>query len=307
MHDSQLTLAQQLAVCQQVARLVRAKLPISGELARLANDASRTTADSARAVDPRLASGQSLAQALASDDSRRSRVLSACIAVGEQSGKVDQALESWTAMHLAASRCKQSLRTAMIYPSLLIIITLLSLSYIVWLLIPEYRTTYALFSAELPGWLELLVLVRERLGLLTVGLLILGLLPVAIWYLRRTGFDRYGLPRETANRLRCQALSTELATIGISSGMPLNQLLPLSVLACSGNQLAADESFAWLQQQQPVPPLCARHPCCLRHCMQASFLPRRRNAICCASHSTSTNAPTHWLPEPLAGYPCWSP
>jgi type II secretory pathway component PulF len=255
MGDSQLTLAQQLAVCQQVARLVRAKLPISGELARLADDASHPMVASARAVDQRLTAGQSLAQALASDDSRNSRILAACIEIGEQSGHLDQALEYWTAMHLASSRCAKSLRAAMVYPTLLIAITLLSLGYVIWQVIPEYRATYALFSSDLPSWLELLVAFRDQLGLLMLGMLLIILAPIVVWRQRRTGVDRFGLPRQPADRLRFQALATELAAMGISSQMPLKQLIELSVLASGGSRSAADESFELIQQQRRVPQL----------------------------------------------------
>ena len=98
-----LQLSERLALCQQVARLARARLPISGELSKQMQS-SKKLRQSASALDEQLQSGKSLTQALVTDDSRDSRILAACIQAGEISGRLDRTLEAWTSMHMANSR-----------------------------------------------------------------------------------------------------------------------------------------------------------------------------------------------------------
>lgn len=250
-----LTLPEQLAACQQVAQLVRSKLPLAGELTRFANQAS-SAAKAVRSVDEQLTSGRSLTDALAGEPSRDSRVLAACIEVGEQSGCLAQTLEAWTEYHLACSRYARTLRGALLYPVLLIIVMLCSIGFVVWRLIPEYQLTYAQFDAQLPTWLNALTTIREQLGWLLVGLVLAAVVPLLWWARRRRSFDRWGQPRERAARAQSQALATELLQIGVGAGVPLSRLIPYSVQASGGERAAGEQALACLQQQQPIPRLC---------------------------------------------------
>ncbi len=250
-----LTLNEQLALCRQVARLVHSKLPLEGELARLARSESSLGTSAAQRVDQQLSAGQSLSDALAAGTSRRSRSLAACIEVGERSERLDRTLDAWTDMHLASSRYGQTLRTAMVYPCLLIAVTLCSLGYVVWALIPEYRDTYAQYNARLPTWLEWLVAVRQQMGWLMIGLLLTAMAPLLWWYWRRQSFDRAGLPNEAARRARVLALSSQLLQCGVEGSVPLAALIPLCAQASGANASDAQQAFVAIGQQRSVPTL----------------------------------------------------
>ncbi|MEO8269780.1 MAG: type II secretion system F family protein [Aureliella sp.] len=251
-----LTLGEQLAVCQQVAQLVRSKLPLAGELARSAKQATSSAAQAARSVDEQLMAGKSLSEALAGEPSRNSRVLAACIEVGEQSGFLAQTLEAWSEHHLACSRYARTLRGALLYPVLLIIVMLCSIGFVVWRLIPEYQLTYAQFDAQLPTWLNALIAIHEQMGWLLGGLVIASVVPLFCWAGRRRSFDSWGQPRERAARMQTQALATELLQIGVSAGVPLSRLIPCSVQASGGQRSMGEQVLDCLQQQQPIQQLC---------------------------------------------------
>lgn len=253
MSDSSIQLRHQLALCQQVARLVRAQLPIAGQLAQSSLAGPADQASVAQQVDYQLEAGVSLKSALACDPSRDSQALAACIEVGERSGKLDSALEAWTDMHLAWSRYAQALRSALVYPCLLIGVTVVSLGYILWELIPEYGDTYVQYQTTPPIWLELLVGVREHLGWWLVLLILFALTPLVIWFVHRRRFDPDGLPRDRAKRLRVQALGTEIIQLGVTAGMPLSELLTHGVRASGGSQQSAEQAFGLLQQQLLIP------------------------------------------------------
>ena len=254
MTPMRLQLSERLALCQQVARLARARLPISGELSKQMQS-SKKLRQSASALDEQLQSGKSLSQALATDDSRDSRILAACIQAGEISGRLDRTLEAWTSMHLANSRSTKSLRAAMLYPLMLIAVTVASLGYVTYYLIPEYKKTYELFDRRMPIWLDLITRVREQFWWLVIVLAILAVAPLVIWAIRRRQFDSMGLPVDRAPRLRLQALASELASHMIDSSTPLMQIVSLSVAATGADKKRSSTAFEKLQNRTMIEPL----------------------------------------------------
>lgn len=254
MPERQLSLEQQLSICRQVARLVRAKLPIAGHLGRApAGDNSSDSA--AQMVDEQVAQGQSLATALAADDSRDSRILAACIAAGEASDALDSSLERWAGMHLANHRMRSAMRSAIFYPCLLIAATITSLSFLTWSLIPEYVATYTMFGRPIPFWLEAAVWVREHLALFVVASVLLSFLPLAYFFWRRRQHDAQGLPIDASRRMRLHALASEGAADMLSAKVPLKQVVGITVRTYGASQSQVDQAFASLQKQQHVVPI----------------------------------------------------
>jgi type II secretory pathway component PulF len=249
----QLQLSDRLALCEQVARLARARLPISGELARSVRSGRLRAA--AAQVDDQLQSGKSLVQTLANDDSRDARILAACIEAGESSGRLDRALEAWTAMHLSNSQANQSLRASMLYPLTLIVVALCSLAFVIWTLIPEYKTTYELFDRDMPLWLTMLTRLHGYFWWLISGLAILAVMPLVIWAVRRRRFDALGQPLDRARRFQLQALAAEIASLLLAKQVPLMQVVKLSVSATGASDAYATTAFDKLQTRGNLQPL----------------------------------------------------
>lgn len=255
MRQPQWNIEQQVLLCQQVARLARAKLPLIGELARSTRHLSPRVADSAEAVEAQVAAGQSLSSALAGGNSRDARILAACIEAGERSNSLDQTLELWAGMHIANSKSSKTMRAALVYPLLLIAVTLLSLGVVIWKIIPEYRSTYVMFHHEMPRWLTAIVWVREQLGPLMILLLTLMLLPLAIWWWRRRSFDARGMPREPVRRQRLEAFASNIAGYTLTGSLPLSEVVSLSTRVMGAQAGDTEQSFERLRHQQPIVPL----------------------------------------------------
>jgi type II secretory pathway component PulF len=255
MPTTPLRIEQQVLLCRQVARLVRARMPLIGELASSVQQMAPAASQSAASVETQIAGGQTLASALAGDSSRESQILSACIEAGERADALDRMLELWAEMHIANSRSSKAMLNAMTYPLLLIIVTLLSLGFVIWKIIPEYRATYELFSYEMPGWLEAIVIVREYLGGLMGLLLGLMLLPLVLWFWRRRTLDTHRVPREPARRQRLHALASDVAGYGLAAQLPLNEVVVLSTRAMHAHDSDRERAFERLQHQQPIVPL----------------------------------------------------
>lgn len=252
MENQQFTLRERLVVCQRIARLVKARLPISGSLKTTMQNSARDLSATAAAVDESVSQGKSLADAIAGDNSRDARILSACIESGEISDTLGENLESWAETHIANAKSTKAMATAMLYPFLLILITIISLGSVVWILIPEYRATYELFEQSMPSWLEMIVWVREQFGALILILMVLATLPLVVWFLRRRQFDGRGLPVEPARRLRIQALGSEVAGRLLRAEVPLEKVALLSTKAAGGTEAVTDSAFSNLRQRKAL-------------------------------------------------------
>ncbi len=248
-----LSLSEQITVCKQVSRLVHARLPIAGKLASEVSSGSASSsrpASAAEKVDQKISSGVSLAEAIAQDDSPDSRILSACIQSGEQSGTLDVVLKAWTAMHIENSTSRRAFMTAMLYPMLLILIAVLALGFLVWNLVPEYVATYLVFETRLPWWLEAVVWIRSHTAWL-VALMLLGALagPFLLFFSVQ-GRRGNGIPRDKSVAERQQALGCDLAAVLIAQDLPLEEVTRYSALACGATKDAANTALDLTRRQE---------------------------------------------------------
>lgn len=250
-----LSLPHKIVVCQHVAELIRARLPIVGELSSRVEGQTLDSASAVRSVDADLAAGLSLQDALAGDASRDARSLSACIQAGVQANRLDQSLEAWSEMHLALDRARKSLRSAMLYPVLLMLIMLISLSYLIWQSMPVYAATFQMLSPTLPLWLTIALWVRKWLALFMIAALLLTMLPLVWWFRRRKQLDAHGCSKSKTQRLYSDALAAEVARLSLIAQSPLQRTIELSVQATGANQAAVDAAFGQVQTQQLVPVL----------------------------------------------------
>ncbi|GAB5405881.1 MAG: hypothetical protein Aurels2KO_41120 [Aureliella sp.] len=256
--DKPLSLSEQISVCQQVSRLVRARLPIAGELSKSAASASTargTSTNAAQAVDDKVSSGQSLAEAIAQDDSPDSRILAACIQSGEQSGTLDVVLKGWTAMHIDNAASRRSFLVAMLYPILLVVIAVLALGFLVWHLVPEYVATFLMFENQLPWWLEAVQWVRSQTAWLILLMLAIALAGPVFLCLSGRGRSANGIPRDKSAAIRQQALGCDLAALLLNKQMPLEQVTRYSALACGASQQSAEAALELTRQQETAEPM----------------------------------------------------
>lgn len=255
MNSKPLTLQEQITVCQQVARLVHARLPLASHLSEHAQGYEAAGKKVAERVEAKISDGQSLSDAIAQDDSLESRVLAACIQAGEQSDSLDHTLKNWAAMHIENSRSSKAFATAMLYPMLLVVIVVLSIGFLIWQLVPEYKTTYLLYENELPAWLETLLAVRSNFAFVVIGMLLVTLVPPIMLWWRARGYQPSGLPRSQSAADRQQALGCDLAATLFERQLPLDLVARYSALACGASTDTAEQAFEKTRNQEEIEPL----------------------------------------------------
>jgi len=250
MSDEKLTLRQQLALCQHIARLTQARLPLMDHLVRTEQSDSTDLSRAGLQVQGSLSQGKSLQEALVQDDSVDSRILSACLEVGQSSNCLDQTLERWTAMHLANHRAKLAMRSALLYPLTLIAITLIAVGWTAWHLTPDIQAAYLQYESKPPLWLDLIFRMRDYFAVTATLAVMMVTSPLLYWRWRR--IDKFGVPRNSAKRFRLQSLASHLAELQLVAGRPLSEALPLCLAAMGTSQQQSHKAFQDLRLHRPL-------------------------------------------------------
>lgn len=239
--QSALGIDQQIQLVREIARLVRARLPLEQTVAELAGKHRGNLGEAARLVDARLADGHSLKDSLAAGHSRSTRMLAAAIEIGQSANQLPPALESWTNYHIDSRRSRQRLNTTLVYPALLVVVMILSLVYTAWKLIPHYEQAYATLAQHRPAWLDSVRWIHQNLLLFTIAFLVAVTAIPLFWWLRGRSVDRRGVPRDPATRYYLHVHAARLAAIAVTSGHPLPEIFSSILRGCGGSATVTTE------------------------------------------------------------------
>lgn len=220
-----LKLVDRLQLAREIAKLVRARLPLEKALSHLAANSHSTLSQSIEAVNQRLQSGQSLAESFAQGTDPPTRMLAASIQLGESSNALDQALDYWASYHVTQQRLLRSLSSALVYPLLLVLVALTSILYSAWKLLPQYQQAFTQLAEVRPQWLGALDFIERYFGLIALAV-IAGVLLV-LWRSlgNRHGLDRLGLPRNSALRYSFYSQFAYMSALAVRSGQPVHAWL----------------------------------------------------------------------------------
>jgi type IV pilus assembly protein PilC len=157
------------------------------------------------------------------------------VAVGELAGMLDIMLER-LASHLEKSEAlRTTIRSALIYPSAVLLIAALVLVLILVFVVPAFQNIFASFGAELP-WLTQVVIALSE-GLQRHGLWLLALTGLAAWGLKKIVFQRTDWRRYLhrlllripiagpLTRNACTARWTRTLATLFAAGVPLTEAL----------------------------------------------------------------------------------
>jgi type IV pilus assembly protein PilC len=219
-----------LILNQQFNTLIKAGLPILRALDLLA---TRATAPKLRPIltqiRDRVREGRSLSEAV--DEARVfSKVYSTAILAGEKSGNLSGVLDYYIAYQRVSTGVKKKIIATLVYPTLLIVMAAVIVTYLVTVVIPKFALLYRDLGAELPGPTKILIAVTVDYRFYILGLIaafFLTVLGVFFWSRSEEGgvaFDRlkFRLPviGDTLLKFQVSQFSRTLATL-LTGGTPL--------------------------------------------------------------------------------------
>jgi general secretion pathway protein F len=239
-----LPVAEVALLTRQLSTLVQSGMPVAEALAAVSQQSekarTRAVVSSLRAA---VQEGRSLASALGDFPRAFPNMYRATVAAGEQSGRLDLVLSRLADYTESAHAAAQRIKLAMIYPVVLMVISLLVVAGLLTYVVPDVVEVFAKSGQELPGMTQALLGMSDFMvswGWLL--LLVLVALPIGLRLAlvdpdRRERYHRMLLDLPIVGRLvmasNTSRFAGTLSTL-VSSGVPLVEALDISV-AVMGN------------------------------------------------------------------------
>lgn len=245
---------------QELATLLKAGMPLVQSLEilrrRVANPVFKAILDD---VYERVRSGTSLSDAFESHGDLFPGVYTASLLAGEKSGSLELVIRRYVAYVKVVSGVKRKTVSALVYPLILLALSIIVVGIIVIRVVPEFGAFYDQFGAELPLSTRVIVAVSEFAGTYFL-LLILGITAAiaAFWtWLGRPGsrvhFDRWTLRIPSlgpiAQKFATSQAARTLATL-LGGGIPLVNAIDVAARSIQNKYLAQELSTAAQQVRE---------------------------------------------------------
>jgi type IV pilus assembly protein PilC len=235
---------------QELATLLRAGMPLVQSLEilrrRVANPVLKAVLDD---VHERVRSGSSLSEAFEAHGSLFPGIYTASLMAGEKSGSLEQVIRRYVTYVKVVSGVKRKTISALVYPAILLALSLVVVAIIVLKVVPEFGLFYEQFNAQLPWSTRMIVAVSSFAGAYVTLLLLTTVAVVfgAVAWLNRPGnrirFDRWLLRVPSlgpiAQKFSTSQAARTLATL-LGGGIPLVNAIEISARSIQ-NQYVAQE------------------------------------------------------------------
>jgi type IV pilus assembly protein PilC len=239
---------------QELATLLKAGMPLVQSLdilrRRVPNAFFKSVLDD---VYERVRGGNSLSEAFEAHGSLFPGVYTASLLAGEKSGSLEQVLRRYVSYVKVVSTVKRKTISALVYPLILLLLSLVVVSIIVLRVVPEFAEFYAQFDRPLPVSTQIIVAVssfaRSYAVLLVVALAAAG---VAFWvWLRepaqRERFDRWVLRLPgigpIAGKFATSQAARTLSTL-LGGGIPLVNAIDVAARSVTNRYIGRELQLA---------------------------------------------------------------
>jgi type II secretory pathway component PulF len=256
------------ALYEELAALVRARVPLEPGLVRLARDLPRRPAELTESVSRQLAAGQSLEQALDDPKLRAPSVFRAALRAGVRSGRLAEALEGVALAARRMTELRRAVGLSLIYPTIIVCVGLLQIplladvlsTMVAWMRdshqdIPAWMGFFEGWSERRIGWWLSIPAVIALIALLWSAVSGAGIVGGG-W---RTALFRC-LPwvRPAIDNARRAHFSDQLALL-VENGVPLGESLRLAAEATVDPRLKSDAlaGAAAIEAGRPLAEICA--------------------------------------------------
>lgn len=223
--------------CRQFSLMIRAGIPILEAL----EVSSEQTEDKVlkkglSGVHKSVESGASLSAGMYKHPKAFPNLLVAIVEVGEDGGFLDESLNSMAKIYKTELELKQKVRGAMIYPIVVLSVTLLVLVGMLIFVVPMFEEMFKSLDAELPFITQVLVSVSKNMAVITpIAAVILGIIVFIyrkfkneVWMMSRV--DKFKLKVPVFGNLTTKvAVARFTSNLGmmLAAGVPLVRSLQL--------------------------------------------------------------------------------
>jgi type IV pilus assembly protein PilC len=245
---------------QELATLLKAGMPLVQSLdilrQRITNPVFKPVLDD---IYDRVRAGSALSEAFEAHAGLFPGVYTASLLAGEKSGNLEQVLRRYVSYVKIVSGVKRKTISALVYPAILVVLSLIVVTVIVVKVVPEFGNFYNQFGKELP--LSTRFIVGLSKFVTTYFVVIFGTIAAVIaafwWWVRQPGqrarLDRFVLRLPMLGPI-AQKFSTSqgartLATL-LGGGIPLVNALEVTSRSLSNAYMAGELTLAAQQVRE---------------------------------------------------------
>ena len=233
---------------QELATLLKAGMPLVQSLDLLRRQATHTVFRAVLdAVHEKVRAGTALSDAFAEHGELFPRVYTASLVAGERSGNLDAVLRRYVAYEKVIDAVRRRTLSALIYPTILVMLSIALVLIIVLKVVPAFSDFYAGFGAELPFSTRLIVGISDFV-LSNIVLFLAGAAIAAVallfWFRQpgqRTRIDRALLKLpfvgHSFRKFATAQLARTLSTL-LGGGIPLVNALEVSARSIGNRHMA---------------------------------------------------------------------
>ena len=245
---------------QELATLLKAGMPLVQSLdilrSRVANPLFKSVLDD---VYERVRGGSSLSESFEAHGAMFPGVYTASLLAGEKSGSLEQVIRRYVAYVKVVATVRRRTISALVYPSILLVLSLIVVSIIVLRVVPQFTAFYEQFGRELPLSTRMIMAVSE-VARAYFWLLLLGAIggAAALWAWlqqpsQRERFDRWILRvpglGPVARKFSTSQAARTLGTL-LGGGIPLVNALDIAARSIQNRYIAHELHTAGQQVRE---------------------------------------------------------
>lgn len=229
-----------ISFTRDLATLLQAGVPLENALLMLIDLAeTETSKGSLEQLWEQVRSGQPLSEAMSKHPAIFSRFYTNMVRAGEEGGALEAVLQRLSGFLQQYDELKQSVKTALIYPAILLFVTLFSLMILMTLVVPQFQALFEDMGQELP-WITQVVIAAGEVVSQGWWLAVLLVIAVVAWFRKRLQNAEYRLAWD-ARLLRLPLLGELLVRIQVAIfSRTLSTLLGSGVSLLDSLRIARD-------------------------------------------------------------------
>jgi type IV pilus assembly protein PilC len=245
---------------QELATLLKAGMPLVQSLdilrRRVANPLFKSVLDD---VYERVRAGSSLSEAFEAHGTLFPGVYTASLLAGEKSGSLEQVIRRYVSYVKVVASVKRKTISALVYPAILLLLSLGVVSIIVLRVVPEFGAFYQQFDRPLPLSTRIIVQASDfarTYFLLILGAVVVGGLMFWAWLrepAQRERFDRWVLQipglGQIARKFSTSQAARTLATL-LGGGIPLVNAIDVAARSIKNRYIARELQTAGQQVRE---------------------------------------------------------
>jgi type IV pilus assembly protein PilC len=249
-HHRRIPTREFLVFNQELATLLKAGMPLVQSLdilrQRVPNPLFKSVLDD---VHERVRGGSALSEAFEAHGELFPGVYMASLLAGEKSGNLEQVIRRYVAYVKVVAGVKRKTVSALVYPLILLVLSVVVVAIIVLRVVPGFSGFYAQLDAELPWSTQVIVAVSEfALAYFALLVLAVGAAGVALyaWLGRpanRARFDHWvlGVPAlgPIARKFSTSQAARTLATL-LGGGIPLVNAIEVAARSIQNKYMAQE-------------------------------------------------------------------